>query len=349
MSSAVKKVCTICGLDVANTERIKDEVGRYYCQDCWKTHRKQAASDAAAPDSATSASRGKGALRFERLIVSVGAVAIILLLAIGSYFLYFRDRWERGNRDALLALVSQVEANLTKKAFREAQPLLDLIDGTVQDHTIRDAELQDQVRRALARRSEVMAGIAKLDQERDREQRAAETARIAKAQQQKALADQQAAEERRLRAEQEQSRQRRELIKTQPETSYKQFAAAFIATAAKSVTETSRVAYIDAKYSISLPRTNDALTPMLGVLEASIISRVAGKQSDTGTPMRFTFAPGADNWELLSIDTKLIAVVNGPFGREVHATNWMSDVLNLHDGFWIDVMKRTTTEMSSNP
>jgi len=44
-AAGIQKVCVICGEDVANRPRTKDQQGRYYCNPCWDAKTSQTIED----------------------------------------------------------------------------------------------------------------------------------------------------------------------------------------------------------------------------------------------------------------------------------------------------------------
>ena len=140
----------------------------------------------------------------------------------------------------------------------------------------------------------------------------------------------------------EDAARRLQLFKDHPAQSFKTFAAAYMTTATNSAKHSTAIGYVDSKYTISVRKTDDELTPVLGILDLTVVEKPNGEMKKIGTPFQLTFAPSDNGWELRVVEYKEIVSFDGPYGKETRSSNWMQSLkIECDDSFFTSALANT--------
>jgi len=199
MDAVVRKVCSDCGLDVAQQKRVKDpRTNLYYCPPCWEAHVRAAQHAAPLPTEeatlvepiddlpdATTDSRPKPATapagrlsKGERQIIHGGVVVGVLLFLGFIYLLFLRNWWEDHNRENLLTLKQNAEVLAGADRLAEAKQQYDQLFSLVGDHEVAAADLRESLKDAHENAAKVASKLAAEEHVRQEAEEKREAARI---------------------------------------------------------------------------------------------------------------------------------------------------------------------------
>lgn len=286
LTATTKKRCAVCGKDVSQVKRTKDASGKYYCRECYSAQSAAPLPDITSPaatggttTSATTArgSRSESVLgRTEKMIIAAGAAAIIVVILAGSYFLYFRDRWEVTHRDELRSLAVKASEESRDKHFREAAAALSQLEALSKAGIVRDTTLAAAIAEAIAKKQSIMIEVEKIDREEESARKAAQAKQAAIEAEQHQLLDAKEAAETRAKVAQREKEADRALMKSDPVAHFKRFAAAYVMfgkdlSNLQDKDGDERWVWDEkATYAINVQRTESLVTPYLGTLSSRI-------------------------------------------------------------------------------
>ncbi len=208
-----RKVCVGCGADVTFAPRSRDQKGRWICVDCGAAAQRRSPPVATSQETATDAPvvdgvelqslasaasaanrRKKTDLNPQRSpvrgdvvwIVPLAAGAVVAL-AVATFFIY-RPTWEDKHRDSLLAIKSDADTLASNHQPKEAYYRYKQIFDEIDDHTITDKLLSEDIenarssmQREYAEAAPIIEKEEKEEQERQAEQKRQEELRAAQA------------------------------------------------------------------------------------------------------------------------------------------------------------------------
>jgi type IV secretory pathway VirB10-like protein len=169
MGTATTKICSGCGIDVAQQKRVKDERGRYYCHLCWSQH---TISDQNTVDPAPPAETSSDGLSLgEKRLIAGGILIAIIVAASLVYMLFVRTWWEDHHRDQLLSLQRDAQTLARTGRLSDAKQQYDQMFVLVGAHQIRSDDLRQSISSAHDEANKVVAELAAQEQARLDEER----------------------------------------------------------------------------------------------------------------------------------------------------------------------------------